>query len=87
VSAGQRVAAAAVTGLALSCASANSGSSRQMSVKPDKTGLVIEVVMILTMAYEVTRSGEFTLVLETQVAVTPRGNDRCVEINQVRVIR
>ena len=45
--------------------------------------LIIEIVMVLTMAYEVAGSRELALVLETQVAVATRGNYRRVEIYQV----
>ena len=43
--------------------------------------------MILTMAYEVTGSRELTLVLESEVAVTARGNDRRIEVDKMRIVR
>ena len=45
-----------------------------------QTGLLVVVEAV---AYEVTRSRELALVLETQVAVAARGDDRGVEIDQV----
>ena len=38
------------------------------------------------MAYKVTGSRELALILEAKIAVAARGNDRCVEIDQVRVV-
>ena len=64
-------------GLALASSCAGTGEDQSIATmnailaNSSCLELVIEIVMVLTMAYEVTGSREFALVLEAQFAITP----------------
>ena len=56
------------------------------TANPEYLVLIVKIVMVLTMAYKIASSRELALIFEAQVAVAARGNDRCVEVDQMRVV-